>query len=383
MIVPANPFPSLSKLEKECNASWPSFATCVTTTHEAELVLKAAIREEARMGSMTANRVLDADSSLVLFGSFARHEMLGGSDCDWTLLIDGSAKNSHASTARLIERAIKEADGKGLRAPGSSGTFGNLCFSHDLVHRIGGTEDSNLNLTRRILMLLESRPISLAASDSADPIWGGVLNCILERYFEEDAHFDPTGPRKVPRFLLNDLTRYWRTIGVDYASKYRDQGGQKWALRNAKLRLSRKLLFASGLAFCFRCQIDPPDLTGGGFFEDSTSHPFIQAAAKFAGTPPLEVLAQFIDSCVKNETKQKLVAGKIFGAYDAWLTFLDDAEKRKRLEALSHYEADTDPVFQEVRDIGKEFASGLKLLFFDRENDEDPIANLSLEYVGF
>ena len=187
----------------------------------------------------------------------------------------------------------------------------------------------------------------------------------------------------MPRFLLNDLTRYWRTIGVDYASKYRDQGGQKWALRNAKLRLSRKLLFASGLAFCFRCQIDPPDLTSGGFFEDSSSHPFIQAAAKFAGTPPLEVLAQFIDSCVKDEAKRKLVAGKIFGAYDAWLTFLDDAERRKRLEALSHHEADTDPVFQEVRDIGKEFASGLKLLFFDRENDEDPIANLSLEYVGF
>ena len=178
-------------------------------------MLKAAIREEAKKGSMTANRVLDADSSLVLFGSFARHEMLGGSDCDWTLVIDGSAKNSHASTARLIERAIKEADGKGLRAPGSSGTFGNLWFSHDLVHRIGGTEDSNLNLTRRILMLLESRPISLAASDSADPIWSEVLNCILERYFEEDAHYAPTGPRKVPRFFLNDLTRYWRTIGVD------------------------------------------------------------------------------------------------------------------------------------------------------------------------
>ena len=82
MIVPANLFPSLSRLEKECSASWPSFPTCVTTTHEVETVLKAAIREEAKKDSMTANRVLDADSSLVLFGSFARHEMLGGSDCD-------------------------------------------------------------------------------------------------------------------------------------------------------------------------------------------------------------------------------------------------------------------------------------------------------------
>jgi len=383
MISQANPFPSLSKLEAECGATWPSFGKCVITTQAAEVVLKNTIREEAIKGSSTANRVLDSDSSLILFGSFARHEMLAGSDCDWTLLIDGPAKNSHAATARLIERAIKAADGKGLCEPGSSGIFGNLCFSHDLVHRIGGTEDSNVNLTRRILMLLESRPVSLAATDSADPVWCGVLNCILERYFEEEAHFDPCGPRKVPRFLLNDLTRYWRTIGVDYASKYRDQGGQKWALRNAKLRLSRKLLFASGLAFCFRCQINPPDLTGGGFFEDNSSHPFIQAAARFAGTPPLEFLAQFIDTCVKDGAKRRLVAGKIFGAYDAWLAFLDDAAKRTCLEGLSHHEAETDPIFQEVREIGKEFASGLKLLFFDREDDEDPIAKLSLEYVGF
>jgi predicted nucleotidyltransferase len=378
-----DPLPSLSKLEKECNASWSSFQTCVQKTRDAESTLRQVIHEEAGKGSVTAERVLDADSSLVLFGSFARHEMLGGSDCDWTLLIDGPAKNSHATTARLIERAIESANGEGLRAPGSSGTFGNLCFSHDLVHRIGGTEDSNVNLTRRILMLLESRPLSLSESDSACPIWNGVLNCILERYFEEDAHFDPGGERKVPRFLLNDLTRFWRTIGVDYASKYRDQGGQKWALRNAKLRLSRKLLFASGLAFCFRCQIDPPSLDGNGDFGKTGSAPFIKAAAKFAGTPPLEVLAHFIDSCVKDETKKKMVAEKVFGAYNEWLTLLDDSSKRSKLESLSHKDADKDPVFQDVRHIGSEFATGLKLLFFNRVNDEDTIANVSLEYVGF
>lgn len=381
MTHPANPFSSLSVLEAECGASWPAFAQCVQKTQAAEETLKSAIRDEAQKCPGPANRVLDSDSSLVLFGSFARYEMLEGSDCDWTLLIDGQAKNNHATTARLIETAV--AQSSGIKKPGSSGIFGNLCFSHDLVHRIGGTEDSNENLTRRILMLLESRPLSLAATDSADPVWCSVLNCILQRYFEEDAHFTPTGPRKVPRFLLNDLTRYWRTIGVDYASKYRDQGGQKWALRNAKLRLSRKLLFASGLAFCFRCELAPPDLTGGGLLEDHSSNPFIAAAARFAGTPPLEFLAQFISACVKDDERRKVLAGKIFGAYNEWLALLDNADKRKQLESLSHDQADSDPVFQEVRDIGKEFAAGLKLLFFNRERDDDLIANLSLEYVGF
>ena len=56
---------------------------------------------------------------------------------------------------------------------------------------------------------------------------------------------------------------------------------------------------------------------------------------------------------------------------------------RKTLEELSHDDAENDAVFQKVREIGSAFASGLKLLFFNREKDEDPIADLSLEYVAF
>lgn len=57
--------------------------------------------------------------------------------------------------ARSIQAALQD---NNLIAPGSSGTFGNLVFSHDLVHRIDGGADSNAKLTHRMLMLLESRP---------------------------------------------------------------------------------------------------------------------------------------------------------------------------------------------------------------------------------
>ena len=34
--------------------------------------------------------------------------------------------------------------------------FGGLAFSHDIVHCIGGQDDTNRNLTLRMLLLLES-----------------------------------------------------------------------------------------------------------------------------------------------------------------------------------------------------------------------------------
>ena len=60
-----------------------------------------------------------------------------------------------------------------------------------------------------------------------------------------------------PRFLLNDLIRYWRTIAVDFESKMRAREGQGWGLRNAKLRLSRKSLFAAGLVPVLDCYRHP------------------------------------------------------------------------------------------------------------------------------
>jgi hypothetical protein len=223
--------------------------------------------------------------------------------------------------------------------------------------------------------------------------WGGgfVKKCcltpkILERYFEGDVHFSAAGKCRVPRFLLNDLTRYWRTICVDYAAKHRDQSGSKWALRNAKLRFSRKLIYASGLAFCLSCELDPPKQDLGLFGKGAADgpQPFIESAKRFAKTPTLEYLAKFVFAFVDDPDRRKRIATLIFGSYHEWMVLVGDKARRTALSNLTHGEAKTDPVFEEIRDRGSEFAKGLRLLFFNREEDlESPIANLSLDYVGF
>ena len=65
---PLNPFPTVSRLAAECGADWKSFGIAAETTWNAEHVLKRVLIEEAK-----SDRPLDADSSLVLCGSFARH----------------------------------------------------------------------------------------------------------------------------------------------------------------------------------------------------------------------------------------------------------------------------------------------------------------------
>src|SRR5207248_2098378 len=84
-----------------------------------------------------------------------------------------------------------------------------------------------------------------------------VRRQILNRYLKDDRGLlRGGGSVRVPRFLLNDLTRYWRTVTVDFVYKQRTENDRKWALRNAKLRMSRKVVFAAGLLHCFFCHLD-------------------------------------------------------------------------------------------------------------------------------
>src|ERR1700685_605143 len=124
---------SLHSLERHVGAKWPS----IKKAHSDTLVMRAALSE-----LFVKRRA--SDTTVVVFGSVARYEVTSQSDVDWILLLDGSAAPEHRSLAADVKETLVR---NGYIKPGSSGIFGTFVGSHDLVHKIGGEDDSNSNTT--------------------------------------------------------------------------------------------------------------------------------------------------------------------------------------------------------------------------------------------
>jgi predicted nucleotidyltransferase len=325
----------------------------------------------AKIGGILADHSLvPSDCSLVVFGSLGRLESSVNSDVDWTLLVDGLANPDHLRVSQEIAARFKEAK---LVEPGVTKTFGGLAFSHDIIHQIGGEADTNRNTTQRILLLLESAVVG--PPDAYDRVIRGVLN----RYLDNDISFyTDSGQRyRVPRFLLNDIVRYWRTMCVDYATKHRERQGEKWALKNAKLRLSRKLIFASGLLMCFNCSLRPAPNSELLFAQPDAFdlEPLLSQLRQYVGMTPLAILADVAGTFAKPETAQE-----IFDAYDGFLTMMNDGTVRDHLATLRPGDARRDKAFQEIRHLSSRFQEGLNKLLLD---EHAKLADLTRKYGIF
>jgi predicted nucleotidyltransferase len=348
---------SISLLQSHVGEKWPAINQARTKAIEISQKLEKTLRG-----------LSSTDASIVVFGSLARKEWTSKSDVDWTLLIDGQADPEHLKVAQDVAGCLEDGE---FQAPGTTGIFGNMTFSHDLVQKIGGREDTNENTTRRVLLLQES--VAFGKPDAYER----VLRLILSRYLEDDRGLRfGTLPYKVPRFLLNDIVRYWRTITVDFVEKQRGQGGHGWGLRNAKLRMSRKLIFATGMLSCFSCELLSGSEARRELLKRHSTVAMEEHLRNFIKETPLEILATFlVELDIKRSTARKL-----FSAYNAFLALLNDSKKRNHLKNLHYDDIRGNVVFNEVRGFSREFQEGLTALFF---NDSKKLRDLTIFYGVF
>lgn len=358
--------PHLAKLMSQDGIACPALTASIERAITERQRLFQVLREEP--GFLNSD-----EATFVVFGSLARNELTSGSDVDWTLLVDAPVDPQHRHVVLRIKRLVEEA---GFREPTAGGVFGSLAFSHGIVHQIGGHDDTNRNTSQRILLLLESFPF--AATSIGKRAYDNVIGGILQRYLADDLTYSAGSPDspKVPRFLLNDIIRYWRIMAVDYASKRWDRGDKGWAIRNLKLRMSRKLIFAAGLLMCLRASLKPDfQVVDSLFGTESYVLPMLNSLRRCVAMTPMEIAAQSLMDFGSAATRRDFLI-----AYNDFLATINDVERRNHLEKLAIESSHTDNVYLAAKEQTLGFDRALDRLFFE---DHPPLTKLVRKYGVF
>ena len=345
----------LHDLSTRTGEPWPAIFAARATTERLVEKLRAGLAEFE-----------DPNYSIVVTGSLGRGEASEGSDADWILLVDGLSNPDHGPIRQKI--AVRFAE-LGFEPPGGTGTFGDLVTGHELVHYIAGTRDTNLNLTRRILLLSESRALT------GDSIRRRVIQNVIGRYVIHDPSVRRGETHTIPLFLLNDVVRYWRTVASDYASKMWESHHHEWAIRNIKLRFSRKILFVWGLLASFAGELFVGSTFDGVTDEQERLIHLASLVGEQTEVPPLDLLARIV-----LETSDEALARQIFGAYDEFLRVLSDPVSRDELKRLPFADRDKDGAYGALRAVSREFRKGINALFFARHRK---LADLIRDYGVF
>ena len=148
---------------------------------------------------------LPEDVDAVVFGSIARREASAESDFDY-LVVTREQMPDAGTLSRVQDRIVQVLrDQLQLKDPGSSGLFGTWVTTVDLYMWIGLEQDTGPHaLSRRAL---------LSAGELLHPRTDAhreLLDTVVTHYLADARENEP------PRFLINDVLRYWRTITVDY-----------------------------------------------------------------------------------------------------------------------------------------------------------------------
>ncbi|HMJ34105.1 MAG TPA: nucleotidyltransferase domain-containing protein [Baekduia sp.] len=188
--------------------------------------------------------ILDSNGLCVYAtGSYGRLEAGPDSDIDLFFLHDAGrdVEFPYTELVLVMARLIEAAKDLGFPPFTRHGRFLTVQSVATVEEVLGSPEDDSLNaFTARLLLLLESRPVS------DERPYRGLLERVLCFYYRD---FEDHAEDFVPVFLLNDILRFWRTLTLNYehhrlkilqlAGAERERKKADSALKNYKLKVSR------------------------------------------------------------------------------------------------------------------------------------------------
>lgn len=271
---------------------------------------------------------------IVVTGSYGRYEASSESDMDLFWFVDADMPDVPEETLKDEIKIINEIIFKHVpKEAGSTGTFGPsaIVSQSELVGNIGGKKDSNENMTRRMLLLLEGT--HLYNQDK----FNQIRKNLIDKYIKVEQN-----PKQIPRFLLNDIIRYYRTIATDFEFKV-SEDSKEWGLRNIKLKFSRKFLYFGGLI---------------AVAELLDVHEIEQQKLKLEDIFNSTVFERVFLCADKHNLMGEM--NDIFNLYSNFIEKISNPEIRAKLESTTKTERNDSDVYQELRIDGIKFSEGME-----------------------
>ncbi|EMW0955470.1 TPA: nucleotidyltransferase domain-containing protein [Citrobacter freundii] len=296
------------------------------------------------------------DFTIITTGSYGREEASEESDLDLFIFCSNTAiaeelKKKQSEIEAVINRHIS-------KQVGSTGTFGANAINifDEILENIGGKNDSNETLTRRMLFLLEGKALYNKGT------FERYRKSLLKNYVAST-----TNSNRIDKFLLNDIIRYYRTITTDFQYKV-DQDSKAWGLRNIKLRFSRKILYFAGI------------LTIAESAKKPESDDKLENISLLLNTPVLERVYEIAYTYVANNNTILPKLDSIFGHYESFLMNISNSEKRKELEAIEKKEDRLkNHLYLELSECSNDFTKELYELLDNLYDTQHPI-HLSMAF---
>lgn len=242
------------------------------------------------------------------------------------------SQNKLENEDEILTCIKKVADEFNIDLPNPEGVFSEIISVSDLVNKLGSRDDTLDCLAQRMLMLMETKPLY------DEKIYQNVTDQILRRYLQHIIQ----NPKKEALFLMNDLIRYFRSICVNYQFHFWKEQ-EKWALRNAKLRHSRIILYAGLLFLIMNASKERKDK-------------FSYISSKIYLTPLEKIAFVYSD----NEDNS---FDKILGIYEIFLRKITDVDIRNGLQ-IDYKHRYSNPHYIELRESAESLRTELTRFVF-------------------